>query len=64
MRRLFIQTACANPVGLAYEPVSGKLWTVVNERDMLGSDMVPDYLTEVLFCFPLWLAMAFLARAC
>lgn len=38
-----------NPVGLAYEPVSGKLWTVVNERDMLGSDMVPDYLTEVLF---------------
>lgn len=38
-----------NPVGMAYEPVSGKLWTVVNERDMLGSDMVPDYLTEVLF---------------
>ena len=38
-----------NPVGLAYEPVSGKLWTVVNERDMLGSDMVPDYLTEVVF---------------
>ncbi|MEP3225004.1 MAG: sorbosone dehydrogenase family protein [Parasphingorhabdus sp.] len=38
-----------NPVGLAYEPTSGKLWTVVNERDMLGSDMVPDYLTEVLF---------------
>lgn len=38
-----------NPVGLAYEPVSGRLWTVVNERDMLGSDMVPDYLTEVLF---------------
>lgn len=38
-----------NPVGLAYEPVSEKLWTVVNERDMLGSDMVPDYLTEVLF---------------
>ncbi len=38
-----------NPVGLAYEPVSGRLWTVVNERDMLGSDMVPDYLTEVVF---------------
>ena len=36
-----------NPVGLAYEPTNGKLFTVVNERDMLGSDMVPDYLTEV-----------------
>ena len=38
-----------NPVGLAYEPVTETLWTVVNERDMLGSDMVPDYLTEVVF---------------
>jgi glucose/arabinose dehydrogenase len=36
-----------NPVGMAFEPVSGKLWTVVNERDMLGDDLVPDYLTEV-----------------
>jgi glucose/arabinose dehydrogenase len=36
-----------NPNGLAFEPVSGALWTVVNERDMLGSDLVPDYLTSV-----------------
>ena len=38
-----------NPVGLAFEPVTGELWTVVNERDMLGSDMVPDYLARVEF---------------
>ncbi|GGB57583.1 PQQ-dependent sugar dehydrogenase [Blastomonas aquatica] len=36
-----------NPVGLAWEPNSDALWTVVNERDMLGSDLVPDYLTRV-----------------
>lgn len=36
-----------NPVGLAWEPQSGVLWTVVNERDELGSDLVPDYLTSV-----------------
>ncbi len=36
-----------NPVGLAYFPGSERLWTVVNERDMLGSDLVPDYLTDV-----------------
>jgi len=36
-----------NPNGLAWEPVTGKLWTVVNERDELGSDLVPDYLTSV-----------------
>lgn len=38
-----------NPVGLAFEPSSGALWGVVNERDMLGSDLVPDYLTRVEF---------------
>lgn len=38
-----------NPNGLAFEPTTGDLWTTVNERDMLGSDMVPDYLTEVQF---------------
>src|SRR5690606_22537615 len=38
-----------NPVGLAFEPNSGELWGVVNERDMLGSDLVPDYLTRVEF---------------
>jgi len=36
-----------NPNGLAWEPVSGALWTVVNERDELGSDLVPDYMTSV-----------------
>ncbi|UUX95587.1 sorbosone dehydrogenase family protein [Aquabacterium sp. J223] len=36
-----------NPVGLAFEPGSGALWAVVNERDELGSDLVPDYLTRV-----------------
>jgi glucose/arabinose dehydrogenase len=38
-----------NPNGLAFNPVSGTLWTVVNERDMLGSDGPPDYLTTVDF---------------
>jgi glucose/arabinose dehydrogenase len=36
-----------NPVGMAWEPESGALWTVVNERDELGNDLVPDYLTSV-----------------
>ena len=36
-----------NPNGLAWQPQSGALWTVVNERDELGSDLVPDYLTSV-----------------
>ena len=36
-----------NPNGLAWEPSTGALWTVVNERDELGSDLVPDYLTSV-----------------
>ncbi|MDT3669578.1 MAG: sorbosone dehydrogenase family protein [Aromatoleum sp.] len=36
-----------NPNGLDFEPGTGKLWTVVNERDELGSDLVPDYLTSV-----------------
>ena len=38
-----------NPVGMAWEPVSKALWTVVNERDMLGSDLAPDYMTRVDF---------------
>jgi len=45
-----------NPVGLAYEPDSGALWTSVNERDLLGDDLVPDYMTAVhegdFFGFP------------
>jgi glucose/arabinose dehydrogenase len=36
-----------NPNGMDFEPQSGVLWTVVNERDELGSDLVPDYLTSV-----------------
>jgi glucose/arabinose dehydrogenase len=36
-----------NPVGLAFEPRTGALWAVVNERDELGGDLVPDYLTQV-----------------
>jgi hypothetical protein len=36
-----------NPNGLSFEPVSKALWTVVNERDELGPDLVPDYMTSV-----------------
>jgi glucose/arabinose dehydrogenase len=36
-----------NPNGLAWEPSSGALWTAVNERDEIGSDLVPDYITSV-----------------
>ena len=36
-----------NPNGLAWQPGTGQLWTVVNERDELGHDLVPDYLTRV-----------------
>ena len=36
-----------NPNGMGWEPQTGVLWTVVNERDELGSDLVPDYLTSV-----------------
>ncbi|MEO0462595.1 MAG: PQQ-dependent sugar dehydrogenase [Pseudomonadota bacterium] len=36
-----------NPNGLDFSPWNGQLWTTVNERDMLGSDLVPDYLTNV-----------------
>ncbi len=36
-----------NPVGMGWEPASGALWTSVNERDEIGSDLVPDYMTHV-----------------
>ena len=36
-----------NPVGLTWEPDSGEMWVSVNERDELGSDLVPDYMTSV-----------------
>ena len=45
-KRLFA-SGLRNPNGLAWEPQNGSLWTVVNERDELGSDLVPDYLTAV-----------------
>jgi glucose/arabinose dehydrogenase len=45
-KRLFA-SGLRNPVGLAWEPTSGALWTVVNERDELGNDLVPDYMTSV-----------------
>ncbi len=40
-------TGLRNPNGLAYEPDSGALWVAVNERDEIGSDLVPDYITAV-----------------
>ncbi len=36
-----------NPVGMAWEPQTGALWAAVNERDEIGSDLVPDYMTAV-----------------
>ncbi|RZL00538.1 MAG: sorbosone dehydrogenase family protein [Rubrivivax sp.] len=44
--RLFA-TGLRNPNGLGWEPESGALWTAVNERDELGNDLVPDYMTSV-----------------
>ena len=44
--RLFA-SGLRNPNGMDWHPESGALWTVVNERDGLGSDLVPDYLTSV-----------------
>ena len=45
--REFFASGLRNPVGLAFQPDSGALWTTVNERDELGSDLVPDYMTAV-----------------
>ena len=45
-KRLFA-SGLRNPNGLAWQPESGELWTTVNERDELGSDLVPDYMTSV-----------------
>jgi glucose/arabinose dehydrogenase len=36
-----------NPVGMGWQPETGRLWTVVNERDGLGDDLIPDYITAV-----------------
>ena len=46
-QRLFA-TGLRNPVGMAFEPSTGVLWTAVNERDDLGGDLVPDYMTSVV----------------
>ena len=40
-------TGLRNPVGMAFEPESGVLWTAVNERDEIGDDLPPDYMTSV-----------------
>ncbi len=40
-------TGLRNPNGMAWEPTNNTLWVVVNERDEIGSDLVPDYLTSV-----------------
>lgn len=45
-KRLFA-SGLRNPNGLAWEPHSGALWTAVNERDELGNNLVPDYITSV-----------------
>jgi glucose/arabinose dehydrogenase len=45
-KRIFA-SGLRNPNGMAWEPESGALWTAVNERDELGSDLVPDYMTSV-----------------
>lgn len=45
-KRLFA-SGLRNPNGLGWEPQAKALWTVVNERDELGNDLVPDYLTSV-----------------
>lgn len=45
-KRLFA-TGLRNPNGMGWEPQTQVLWTVVNERDEIGSDLVPDYLTSV-----------------
>jgi glucose/arabinose dehydrogenase len=45
-KRIFA-SGLRNPVGMAWEPVTGALWTAVNERDGLGDELVPDYATAV-----------------
>jgi glucose/arabinose dehydrogenase len=45
-KRLFA-TGLRNPNGMAFEPKTGVLWTAVNERDELGHNLVPDYITSV-----------------
>jgi glucose/arabinose dehydrogenase len=46
-RRRIYASGLRNPNGLGWEPETGVLWTAVNERDEIGSDLVPDYMTSV-----------------
>ena len=46
-RHRVFATGLRNPVGMAWEPQTNKLWVSVNERDELGADLVPDYITSV-----------------
>jgi glucose/arabinose dehydrogenase len=46
-RQRVFASGLRNPVGMAWEPETGVLWVAVNERDELGSDLVPDYMTSV-----------------
>ena len=46
-RHRIFASGLRNPNGLTFEPQSGALWVVVNERDELGPDLVPDYMTSV-----------------
>jgi glucose/arabinose dehydrogenase len=46
-RRRMFASGLRNPNGLSFEPQTGTLWAVINERDELGPDLVPDYLTSV-----------------
>lgn len=46
-KRNVFASGLRNPNGLAWHPATNELWTVVNERDGLGNDLVPDYLTSV-----------------
>ncbi|MNE09018.1 Glucose / Sorbosone dehydrogenase [compost metagenome] len=45
-RRVFA-SGLRNPVGMAWNPEDGRLWVSVNERDEIGDDLVPDYMTSV-----------------
>jgi glucose/arabinose dehydrogenase len=46
MKRIYA-SGLRNPTGLAFEPTTGQLWAIVNERDEIGPDLVPDYMTAV-----------------
>jgi glucose/arabinose dehydrogenase len=46
-RKRVFASGLRNPVGMSWNPQTGVLWTSVNERDEIGSDLVPDYITSV-----------------